>query len=120
MTPGPSSLILSLQKSSNLTGFSRLRTPTTSTKLVSAPKGSLSDGEKTTTKLSHPSPSTPPFALSSHSSPVARTTKSTRWTSTQPSSIAILMKLYMSNNQKDSSHRVKRTMFVSSEKHCTD
>src|SRR5579859_5148898 len=109
-----------MQKSSNLAGFSRLKTPTTSTKPAFAPKASPRDGGKTTMKLSLPSPSTPPSALSSHSLLVVKTTRSIKWTSTQPSSIAILMKLYMSNNQKDSSHLVKRTMFVSSEKHYTD
>src|SRR5579859_6510790 len=40
-----------MQKSSNLAGFSRLRMPTTSTKLISVPKGSLSDGGNTMTTL---------------------------------------------------------------------
>src|SRR5579859_187798 len=44
MTPGPLSLVLRMQKSSNLAGFSRLRTPTTSTKPAFAPKVSPSDG----------------------------------------------------------------------------
>src|SRR5579859_2767732 len=56
MTPGPSSLVLRMQKSSNLVGFSKSRTSTTSTKPAFAPKVSPNDGGKTTTKLSHQSP----------------------------------------------------------------